>query len=319
VITRLPAVVAICLLTLAACTPAGPGPTTSPTPTPAAPAVYPGWPPETTDFAIIANPVSTEIAVGHDRLLVNIYNTQNQSLVSPDRPVELRFYDVASDPATPAFTADTAYLQILPPSIGLYRASVDFPHAGQWGLEAITTEADGSHLTGRMLFDVRESTTTPAIGAPAPSADTPTASTPDEVKAIATDPSPDPDFYRLSIADALAAGKPFLLIFATPAFCTSRTCGPALDIVKSVAADYKDKVNFINVEPYKLEQTDTGTLQLVTDPNTNYPIPVPAVEAYGLPTEPYIFVVDAAGKVTAKFEGVAGEDELRAALDAVTR
>jgi hypothetical protein len=47
----------------------------------------------------------------------------------------------------------------------------------------------------------------------------------------------------------------------------------------------------------------------------NLPVPVPATVEWGLPTEPYIFVVDSAGRVTAKFEGVASDDELRAAAD----
>jgi hypothetical protein len=34
-------------------------------------------------------------------------------------------------------------------------------------------------------------------------------------------------------------------------------------------------------------------------------------------SEPFIFVVDRTGTITASFEGIVGEDELRAALDAV--
>ena len=48
----------------------------------------------------------------------------------------------------------------------------------------------------------------------------------------------------------------------------------------------------------------------------NLPIPVDATNIWGLPTEPYTFVVDANGKVTAKFEGIASTEELRAAFDA---
>jgi len=40
-------------------------------------------------------------------------------------------------------------------------------------------------------------------------------------------------------------------------------------------------------------------------------------DSWGLSTEPWIFVVDGDGKVTAKFEAAVGEEELRAALDAV--
>jgi uncharacterized protein (DUF2141 family) len=59
-----------------------------------------------------------------------------------------------------------------------------------------------------------------------------------------------------------------------------------------------------------------GHLQPVLDENNN-PIPVASVNDWGLPTEPYIFVVDASGKLSAKFEGIAAADELKAAFDAV--
>ena len=106
-----------------------------------------------------------------------------------------------------------------------------------------------------------------------------------------------------------------MLVFATPAFCQTATCGPTLDIVKQVAADYKDRLTFINVEPYVLTTTN-GQLQPELSPD-NLPIPVDAVNTWGLQTEPYTFVVDSDGKISAKFEGIAGADELRAAFDAV--
>ena len=39
---------------------------------------------------------------------------------------------------------------------------------------------------------------------------------------ISTDQDPDPAFYETSVADALAAHKPFVLVFATPKFCATR-------------------------------------------------------------------------------------------------
>lgn len=312
----LPRLLALCLLlTLAAGCTGSPG-VGGATPTPniaAGPTIYPGWPPQTT-HELIPIPVSSELAVGPNRFLLNLIDQTNGSLVSADRPVELRFYDLANDPANPAATVAAEFLPIVDDR-ALYRAAVDFENAGDWGLEAVTTEADGSHRTGRMIFGVRPTTTTPAIGAQAPPVDTPTATTPAEIAVISTDPDPDPDFYRVSVADALNAGQPFLLIFATPAFCTSATCGPALDIVKSAAPDFKDRVDFIHVEPYELQQVD-GKSQLVLSAD-NVPSTVEAVDAYGLRTEPYILVVDSDGKVTAKLEGVASAEEIRAALEAV--
>jgi hypothetical protein len=274
---------------------------------------YPGWPPSAKSD-LIPIPVSTELVVGPNRILVNLIDQNNQPMASPTRPLTLNFYNLAADPAKAATSAQATYLPTIATLPGLYRAQVTFSTAGDWGLETVTTESDGSHRTGRMVFNVLDHGSTPSIGDAAPSTPTPTATTPDGIAHISSDTSPDPDFYKLSESDALAQHKPFVMIFATPAFCRTATCGPTLDIVKGVAADYKDKLTFIHVEPYKLTYTN-GSLQPVLSED-NLPIPVDATNIWGLPTEPYTFVVNSSGKVTAKFEGIVAPEELKAAFDA---
>jgi hypothetical protein len=300
---------AVLATTIAACGSVG----ASPTPAPGT-----GWPPEQTAFDLIPVPISTETIVGSNRMLFNILDSStNQSIASAETPVELRFFDFSTSRTEPASTAPATFMTTVEGRPGLYRAQVDFSKAGEWGVEAVSTESDGSQRTGRFVFDVSETGTTPAIGAPAIASDTPTASTPAEIAQIATDDDPDPDFYKVSVADAIAAHEPFALVFATPAFCTSQTCGPTLDLVKSVAEPFKGRMEFINVEPYQLENDD-GNLRPVLDEN-NLPISVEATNEWGLPTEPYIFVVGADGLVTAKFEGIASQEELEAAFEEVAR
>ena len=277
----------------------------------------PGWPPQQTRFALFPALVSAEITPGQNRLLFNILDAAtNQSIASPERPVEIRLYDFSTDRTRPALTTQAAYLPTSADRPGLYRAMVDIPRAGEWGAEVSATEAGGNKRIGRMVFTVREQGTTPAIGALAPASDTPTADTPGEIAQISTDDDPDPDFYSESIAQAIDAHEPFAIVFATPAFCASATCGPTLDLVKSVAGDYKERMRFLHVEPYELEIVDGELRPLLSE--TNSPIPVEAVNTYGLPTEPYIFVVDRGGRVTAKFEGIASAEELRSAFQAVS-
>jgi hypothetical protein len=275
---------------------------------------YPGWPPAAS-AELVPIIVSTELAVGRNRLLLNLRDSDNTPLASPDRAVEFRFFDLAANSATPQATVPAAYLSTSEGRPGLYRGMVDFPCWGEWGLEAVAREADGAARSGRVIFAVRSAPTTPAIGADAHPSDTPTAASPDEIGRLSTDTEPDPDFYRVSVKQALEEHRPFLLIFATPAFCSTATCGPALDIVKSVAPDFKDRVAFIHVEPYQLQVVDGHLQPLLT--GDNLPIPVESVDRWGLPTEPYIFVVDSAGKVTAKLEGVASAEEIEQALSAV--
>ncbi|MDL2335420.1 MAG: hypothetical protein QFC55_05265 [Chloroflexota bacterium] len=302
---RLAAVIVLSVLT-AAC---AAGPTTSPTP-----ATYADWPPNKS-YPLIPVPVSSELTVGPNRLLVNLLaSATNGSVARPELPVQFRLYYLAADTVNPAVTADATYMTTISQLPGLYRAMVTFDRAGEWGLEAIENPGKPESLVGRFIFDVQQTSSTFAIGAAVKPEDTPTATDAAGISAISTDTNPDPDFYTTSVSQALAAHEPFVLVFATPAFCSSATCGPTLNVVKSVAANYKGRLTFIHVEPYELTMTD-GHLQPVLDESNN-PIPVQSVNDWGLPTEPYVFVVDADGRLTAKFEGIAAADELTAAFDA---
>jgi hypothetical protein len=281
---------------------------------------YPGWPGSGTvvatgDFIPIL--VSAEVGTGHGRVLITIQDRAGSALASPDLTVDESFYDLAASVDTPVSQAAGTFRWLIPDSKAIYTAYADFARAGDWGIEVTGHEAGKADRTARVTFSVREKTDTPAIGADAPPSDTLTATDPAAIVAISTDTDPDPAFYTLSVKDAIAAGKPFVLVFATPLFCTSGTCGPALDLVKQVAPDYVGRVNFIHVEPYLLQVTG-GRTQPALDV-LGHPQPVRAVVEWGLPTEPYVFVVDAQGKVAAKFEGEAYPDELTAALDALLR
>jgi hypothetical protein len=298
-------------------------PAATPTPTPgvgecgARAASYPGWPGPGKPVGkaeIVPIIVSGDLAIGANRLLVSLVDERNRLLASPDLPVSLALYDLADDPAQPVETAAASFMWTLEPELGLYRAQVEFRCAGAWGLE-VTAGTGSAAKTARAIFEVQPASTSPAIGAPAPPSDTPVAADAAGIAAISTDPEPDPRFYRRSVKATLAAGQPFVLIFSTPAFCKTRTCGPALDIVKRAAAKTSAEIGFIHVEPYRLEVKD-GALQPVFDEQNQLQV-VPSVGEWGLRTEPYVFVVDADGRVAAKFEGVVGEDELLEAIGEV--
>jgi hypothetical protein len=94
--------------------------------------------------------------------------------------------------------------------------------------------------------------------------------------------------HRINIADAVTSGKPTVILFATPRFCTTRTCGPSHQVVMSLAQNYADRVNFIHVEVYKDFETFA---------------PADAMLEWNLRTEPWLFFVDANGVIVDKFEG----------------
>lgn len=316
--------VALLLVLAVAAACAAPGsPAASVAPTGAGAGAYPGWPigpsPGATILPLLIN---QQLAVGANRFLFTLVDARDQTtpLAGPTVTTLLAFYDLQRDPATPVSSVPGTFIWAVPTGAsarGLYHASVTFPDAGTWGVQITVQQPGVAAVTTREQFDVLPATTTPAIGAPAPASTTPTATTAAGIALISTDTAPDPAFYRVSVAGALAAGRPFVLVFATPQFCQSQICGPTLDTVKAAAKPFESTVDFIHVEPYVLQPVPGGAgLQPVLDASGQLQLVQAAVQ-WGLPDEPWIFVVDAAGKVTAKFEGAVGSDELTQAIQAV--
>jgi hypothetical protein len=255
---------------------------------------------------------SSLVSVGPTRFLYSITDGNYRVVTSPDVDSTVDFYALERDATVPATTVEAVYLDTLL-GRGLYRTTVDFDCAGEWGAEVTANLQDGSTASERIRFLVHPQGTTPAIGAPAPRSDSLTASTVSELQLISTDPNPFPGAFERTVGEVVSAGQPSLVFFATPAFCQTGYCGPTVNLVKSVAIDYEDDIGFVSVEPYELHVTENG-LQPRLDEDGQL-VPVQAVLDYGIPIEPYLFLVDAEGDVFAKYEGVVGTDELRAAIE----
>lgn len=280
-----------------------------------------GWPTpgSVSTASVVPVVVSSEQVCGPNRFVFSFLAADNRPVADPTRTASVAFFDLAADPATPTEVADGTFVWGIEGVTGFYVASVTFSRAGEWGAEFRTKpKGEGAVPEAiRLRFEVRPTGSTVAVGEPAPASDTPTAAdVGGDLAKLSSDQAPEPSFYRTSVADALAAGTPFALVFATPAFCTSGQCGPTLDRVKLVAKAHPG-VTVINVEPYQLEYAD-GRLQPVLDANGQLQ-PVQAVIDWGIVSEPWIFTVDGDGIVRGSFEGVVGEDELGAAFDAIAK
>ena len=145
----------------------------------------------------------------------------------------------------------------------------------------------------------------PEVGDEAPLSKTPTGTDGDDLTAISTDLEPDPRLYQLSIDEAVTNGRPTVVAFATPAFCQTALCGPTLEIVKEVTSD-RDDLDVVHVEPFELEAARNGSL-----------VPIETMSEWHLATEPWVFVVDADGLISASFEGILGPNEIQTAIDAL--
>ena len=264
--------------------------------------------------AILPIQVTSFIHVGDNRVIFGLADSTGQKAVSaPDRTLTIGYNGPSGQTIAPA---PQTFIWALENVNGVYVGHATFPVTGKWTAD-FTTAAPGSpSLAMTFGFDVLDRSPVVSVGDAAPSVKTPTlADVGGDVAKISSDATPVKRFYETSEADALAAKKPFVLIFATPKFCQTATCGPTLDRLKPVAAAHPE-LTFINVEPYKLEYTD-GQLQPVLSGQDL--TPVEATNAFKLTTEPYVFVIGADGRVSATFELVFSPDEIEAAIQQVEK
>ena len=175
----------------------------------------------------------------------------------------------------------------------IYVVDLDLPKAGQ---QWIVIQPRAVEFQGFQILDVKERPAAVAIGEAAPASANPTTKTA-PAERITTARPPDTALLRYSVADSLEAAVPFVVTFATPAYCESRTCGPTVDVVEAARKRFeKDGIRFIHVEIYEGNNPAKGVNRWV--------------EEWKLPTEPWVFVVDRDGIVRDRFEGAVSVDEL---------
>jgi hypothetical protein len=265
-------------------------------------------------FPLIINPPGT-LACGQNRMMFSFLDAQNAPVASPDRTVKVAVYDLGASSEQAVAETDARFIWAIEGERGVYVADVDLPTAGAYGAEFTTQLADAAPETIKVTFDSAPEPTVISVGDEAPASDTPTlGDVAGDVTKLSTDADPVESFYEVSVADALTAKEPFVLVFATPKFCATEQCGPTLDRIKPIAADHPD-LTFINVEPYQLEEVE-GQLQPVLTEGAL--TPAPATVEWRLPSEPWVFVVDRDGIVQGSFMLIVGDDELETAIEAVS-
>ena len=181
----------------------------------------------------------------------------------------------------------------------IYVAHLRVPKPGRYWLVA---QPNGAKLQALGALDVSARSRSVAVGARAPRSDTPTLATAPAAQ-ITTSSPPDLPLLRYSVAESLAARKPFVVTFATPKFCTSRTCGPVVDVVEAARRQFAARgIRFMHVEVFQDNNPARGYNRWMRQ--------------WGLASEPWVFLVGRDGRVKAKFEGSVSESELAAAIRA---
>lgn len=258
---------------------------------------------------VVVSPAAQTFEVGANRFPFGVFSTGGKQI--DDADVALYFAKNARAPVQGPLPARVVSLETRP----AYRAQgsagdattayvvprVEFDRSGPWLAIAILNGPDGLEATRLPSPTVGLYPKIPAVGERAPVIHTPTAEdVGGDLAKIDTRVPPD-QMHAVDFADAVGR-KPVVLVFATPAFCTSRVCGPVVDIAQQVADAHRGEVEFVHMEVYA---------------NNEPPKVRPQLAAYGLQTEPWTFLIDRNGVVRDRIEGAYGIAELEEALGSI--
>jgi hypothetical protein len=184
----------------------------------------------------------------------------------------------------------------------LYVAHVRIPSPGTYYV--LARPKGPRRIGGIRELLVHAHSRTPAVGARAYPSQTPTLATSGgSLAMLTTRVPPDRGLLRYSIVGSLRAHAPFVVTFATPRFCSSRTCGPVVDVVDHVRRRFaRTGIRFIHVEIYARNDPRNGRNRWVRE--------------WKLPSEPWTFLVGRDGRIKAKFDGSVSVRELEQAVRA---
>ena len=257
----------------------------------------------TTDIQVAL--VASELTVGPNRFAVGLLDPKGQNF--RQALVHFHFYDL-TNPANPVLESEADATRISSPDdlTVIFAEEREFKRAGDWGLEVQARFPDGTGAIKRIGFKVFASSASIKPGQAAPAVDTPTAAgVKNDLSKLSSALPPVPAFYEQSLSAALKSGKPTALLFATPAFCQTRFCGPMYEVTTALQQTYAGRMNFVHVEVYS---------GLPNPAATNFQL-APAMGAFGLTTEPWLFLIRSDGIVSYRVEGIFSQPEVEPQID----
>lgn len=265
-------------------------------------------------------PTVSVVGTGKDRYGFALFDRARKQIAQT--PVALYVERSGSRKVSGPFLARDLPLDVKPPfrsetvakdpdaARSLYVADLKVKKPGDYAVLGVA-KLDGRLVaTDPIYLGVGTASDVPKVGDRAPSIDTPTVkSVGGDISKIDTRTPPD-TMHDVNFADVLGK-KPVILVFATPALCQSRVCGPVVDIAEEVKQESKGDAAFIHMEIYNNNTIAQGCLDGTRLVNQCLR---PQVLAYHLPTEPWAFAIDSGGKIVARLEGAFSKSELESAL-----
>jgi hypothetical protein len=212
-------------------------------------------------------------------------------------PFPARIEDLTTQPSFQAKTTadDPAAAQVA------YVSDIPFDKPGPWEFAALIKSGGSFQYSLLPSPNPVGDYPMPQVGQKTPVIHTLTAGEVSNISQIDTRVPPD-DMHSDDFADVVGK-KPVVLLFATPALCQSRVCGPVTDIAEQVKQQYGDKVAFIHQEIYNNNRINDG--------------PRPQMTAFHQSTEPWAYVIDRTGKVSTVLQGPFSVQELQSAVQKV--
>lgn len=170
---------------------------------------------------------------------------------------------------------------------GLYQTVVPLPTPGD--LEVVAVEGDRYGMAAIRVRDAADAEA-PVPGAEAVSTATPTTAEPLGFAPVCTQ-EPPCGMHTDSLDALLSGGRPIVLLFATPAYCRTVACGPAVGNLEQVRTSKEwGDVAFVHCEIYTSEETAGREAS-------------PPVLDWKLPTEPWLFAIGADGLIVDRLDG----------------
>jgi hypothetical protein len=257
---------------------------------------------------LVIAPAAQAFTVGQNRYPFGVFTRSREQVT--DAEVALYFARTEGSPLKGPYPAQITSLEVKP----AYRSQlndpdaaqavyvvprVDFDRKGPWVAVAMLEGKNGLEASRVPTPVVEQHPGIPKIGEKAPLIHTPTAAdVGGDLAKIDTRIPPD-QMHRVDFAEVVGK-KPIVLVFATPALCQSRVCGPVVDVAQEVADEYEGKADFIHMEVYNDNDPSKGIR--------------PQLRAYDLPSEPWTFLIDSKGIVRDRIEGAYGVPELEQAM-----
>lgn len=271
--------------------------------------------------------ISSDLALGENRFVLGLIDQETQQpITGADVHAEFLCFDtedgtVESEADLEAITLTKSYTHThedgtveshTAGETGAYITYVDFERTGGWGVLVTGTTADGRTIgPARPTFSVNEEPKGLALGEAAPLSEQPTTASGVALASLDTSEVPNPAQHDMTVAQAVASGKPTVVAFVTPAFCQSQICGPVKGVFDDLNAEYEGQANFIHIEPYDVDKMRGGECKSIAE------CLVPTVTEWRLDSEPWVYILDGSGNVAGRFDGIASYEEMDAVMQQV--